>query len=125
MKIFKTRGIIYCESFLQLLTYYLGDDDRIGCSIEMFNNCREQGYIIHLHWEDEKRFDENAGLTIYVYNNRWSDEPTFTWEDKETFDTLYSEDAWENRTITCKHIEDLVKEAVDIIRKKFKEGEDK
>lgn len=118
MQVYKNRGIIYAEYFLQMLNYRIERND-ISCSIEMFNNCREQGYIIRVHKEDQ-RFDLEKGLTFYVYNNRWSDEPSFTWEDKETFDTLYSEEAWGARTVTCKTIDELVEEALKVYDNKFR-----
>ena len=117
MKVFKSKGIIYAEYFLNLLNYRI-EDNEIGCSVEGFNNCREQGYIIRIH-KDNERYNLESGLTFYVYNNRWSDEPSFTWENKETFETLYSEEAWEERTITCNSVEELVEKAIVIIEEKM------
>ena len=119
MKVFKNRGIIYAQTFLDLLNYRV-EDNNIGCSVESFNNCREQGFIIRVHSEDS-RYDLSKGLTFYVYNNRWSDEPSITWEDKETFDTLYSEEAWSERTYTSSNIEDIVIKASELIENKLKE----
>lgn len=121
MKIFKGKGIIYAQSFMELLSYRLSDNDNIGCSIEMFNNCREQGYIVRFHNEDEKRFDLENGLTLFIHNNRWSDEPTITYENKETFDVLYSEEAFNERQISFKSVEEMVEEASKLILNKLGE----
>lgn len=115
MKIYKKIGIIYSEYFLDLLSRY---DYELECSVETFNNCREQGLIIRIESLD---FEDNKGLTFYVYNDRWSDKPSFTYEDKKSFGTLYSQDAWENRTITTDSVEELVKEADKLIIEKFYE----
>lgn len=121
MKIFKGKGIIYAQSFMELLSYRLSDNDNIGCSVEMFNNCREQGYIVRFHNEDEKRFDLENGLTLFVHNNRWSDEPTITYENKEIFDVLYSEEAFNERQISFKSVEEMVEEASKLILNKLGE----
>ena len=119
MKVYKSRGIIYSQTFVDLLNYRLSDNENIGATIEAFNNCREQGYIIRVHHDDARRNDLEKGLTFFVYNNRWSDEPAITWEDKEMFDTIYSEEAWSERTETKEHVEDIVDIAIDLIERKM------
>lgn len=125
MKIYKNRGFIYADYVLNYLGNYIERDD-IYCHVDAFNNCREQGYIVTVHYEDRCKWEDGKaeGLTLYLYNNRWSDEPSVTWENFASYDKLYSEEAWAERTKTFEHIEDLVIFVEKLIEENFKEGEE-
>ena len=119
MEIRKDKGLIYSQYVLDFLGLYIDRKD-ITCSVTSFNNCREQGYILTFYNDDSTK-----GLTLYIYAHRVSDEPTITWENKATWEKLYSEDAWINRTKSFGYTEirELTKFAVDLIEESFKEGE--
>ena len=118
MKIFKNSGLTYAQTLIDLINNRFSDVEGIKGSVEGFNNCREQGLILRLYDSEYK-----DGLTLYIHNNRWSDEPTITWEDKISYETLYSEEAFSERTYTNEHIDLVLDKAVELINKKFKVGE--
>lgn len=117
MNIYKNKGIIYSECFLQLLSNCV-DNDKLTISVEVLDNCREQGYSMRV------RDDKEEGLTFYVYAHRNSDEPTITWENELRYENMFSEDAWINRTETKENIMDIVDIAEKLIEEKFSNKEE-
>lgn len=124
MEVFKNRGFIYGDYVLNYIEHYVERND-IYCHVEAFNNCREQGYIATIHYKDSSNYIDGhlEGITFYLYNNRWSDEPSVTWENYASYDKLYSEEAWGERTKTFKHVEDLAIFTAEMIEEKLKEEE--
>lgn len=112
MTIYKNKGIIYSECFLQLLSNRV-DIDNLTISVEVLDNCREQGYSMRV------RNDKEEGLTFYVYAHRISGEPTITWENEAHYQNMFTEEAWLNRTETKENITDIVEIAEKLIEEKF------
>ena len=115
MNIYKNKGIGISQYFLDILSNRLDRKD-IQASVEVFNNCREQGYIIRISTED---YTIRKGLTFYIYAQRNSDKPTMTWEDKLSYNDMYSEEAYRERTISKESVEELADTAIAIVYAKY------
>ena len=119
MKIYKNKGIIYSETILSFLNNRLIDNDDLEITVETFYNCREVGYVLRIHDEFYKK-----SICIWTYANRWSDEPTISYDyinlPKEEAN-MYDEETWNERTITFKNCEDVVEKIVEIVEEYFKE----
>lgn len=97
MKIYYNRGIKMSERVIDFIEEYcLRDDNRFILSIDVFYNCREQGYKVELH--DNSNW--KTLLTFWIYCQRNSDEPTITWKRGYYYDQLFDEDSYYNRTIS-------------------------
>lgn len=114
MIIYKNRGLIYSECFLQLLNNFI-DYDNLTISVQVLDNGREQGYTMRV------RDDKNEGLTFYVYAHRNSGQPTITWENNLHYENMYTEQAWIERTKSCEGVEQIVDIAVGLIKERWGE----
>lgn len=94
---------------------------KISGYLECFNNCREQGYVLHVSsndWDDPARTKED--FFVWACEARSSDEIMVIWSTKYPADRgMFSEEDWkEHRTYF--HYNELQK-AADFIIEKVKE----
>jgi len=72
---------------------------KIDGYLECFNNCREQGYVLHVSstdWDDDDRTKED--LIIWACEARSSDEIMVIWSTKYPVNKgMFSEEDYDNR----------------------------
>ena len=92
--------------------------------LECFNNCREQGYVLHVSssdFENENRTKDN--LYIWAFEARSSDEIVVSWQTEYPGNKgMFSEDTYNNRRKYF-HYDELQKAAkfiVDLVEDHFK-----
>lgn len=97
MTITKNRGIKYSEYIIETINYYFSDEDKIYSHIETFYNCREMGYVLEIHSNEE--YDKN--ICIWIYAQRNSDDPAITWSETrlpQESANMFSEEDYKERT---------------------------
>lgn len=113
--IYKVKGLRVANYIVEeVIAYCTGWEVPVDGWVEAFNNCREQGYIINV-------FHNQTNLGIYVYCNRHTDMPSFTY-DIGFMDKIYSEDAYYNRTFSFDTADDTVNAITELIET-FVKGE--
>ena len=113
--IYKDKGIMYAEYVVDKLNYYLTDIKDIIIKAETFYNCREMGYVLNVHKED------NWGkiFHIWVYAHRNSDEPTMVYGEDIKADNMFTDTEWANNQDSFDNLEDLVDKAYKLIKEKM------
>ena len=83
-------------------------DIKISGLLEVFYNCREQGYSLRLH-----NIDYSKNMIIWAYGHRNSDQPTITFNYEYFIKELpmFSEDDYRKRTKTF----ETEKEAAELL----------
>ena len=117
MNIYKDKGLIYSEYILNAVTYSLMDYEVLEGKVDLFYNCREQGYVLRIH---DKEYEKS--VCIWICANRHSDEPMIVWDYilvPTENGNRYSEDAWENRNKVFSNIEEAVSQVKKIIKEYF------
>lgn len=117
MNIIKNRGLNYSEYILGLFGNTFADYTDLGVSVETFYNCREMGYVLRVHDED----DYNKAMCIWVYAQRNSDDPTITWDyislpQEEA--NMFNEESYYNRTFSG-DITEVGTKAVEVVKDYF------
>ena len=96
---------------------------KISGYLECFNNCREQGYVLHvdsIDWDSENRTKTN--LVIWAFEARSSDEIVVSWQNEYPHNGMFSEDTYNNRRKYF-HYNELQKAAdfiIDLVKEHFK-----
>ena len=119
MTITKQRGIKYSEYIIDTINTYFSDDNSIYASIETFYNCREQGYVLRIHSEE----DYSKAICMWIYAQRNSDDPSITWEETiipNKTANMFTEDSYRNRTLYFNNVLEASMKAIDIIKEYFK-----
>lgn len=111
MTTLKNKGINYSNYILEAINNYYADEKRIYVDVETFYNCREQGYVLGFHSEEE--YFKN--LNIWVYAQRNSDEPTLSWGKEKNHDNMFTEEIYTNTTQTFDSVEKAVNVAIDLV----------
>jgi len=71
---------------------------RISGYLECFNNCREQGYVLHVDSVDWDNEDRTKGeLYIWAFECRNSDDIVVSWQTEYPRNGMFSEDTYNNR----------------------------
>ncbi len=89
-------------------------DVKISGYLECFNNCREQGYVLHVStndWNNENRTKED--LCIWVHEHRNGDSIVVRWQTEYPHNGMFSEETYNNRT-KCFNYNEL-QQAADFI----------
>lgn len=102
----KSYGLIQANYIVENVIFKIGR--RFDGFVDAFNNCREQGYVLCVYTYARKC------LSIYIYNNRHSDNPSITW-DYEFARKLYSDDAYYNRTLVFDTVDGAVDKIIELI----------
>lgn len=95
---------------------------KISGYLECFNNCREQGYVLHVSscdWDNQDRTKDM--LCIWACEARSSDSIMVVWSEKYPNNGMFSEEDWNERTKYF-HYDELQKAAnfiVELVKKKF------
>ena len=95
---------------------------KISGYLECFNNCREQGYVLHVDSCDYN--DPNmtkSQLCIWAFEARSSDEIVVSWQTEYPHNGMFSEDTYKNRRKYF-HYNELQKAAdfiIDLVKEKF------
>ena len=93
---------------------------KISGYLECFNNCREQGYALHVSssdWHNENRTKEN--LYVWSCESRNSDEILVVWSTNYPVNGKFSEEDWKERRRYFHY--NQLQEASDFIVKLVKE----
>lgn len=115
MNLYKNKGITYAQCILESLLNY-AEVDGLTAFVETFYNCREQGYMVKV--ENERGTKK---IYMWFYAHRNSDEPTITWSyERTSFDNMYDEESWTERTETYTSTDEVVIKANDLIKELFK-----
>lgn len=116
MNLYKNKGLIYSQGILELLLNYIDDGD-ITASVESFYNCREQGYMVRVDNDKDKK------MYLWFYAHRNSDEPTITWKynSHPLSNNMYDKASWEERTKSFSNIVDASDYARKLIAEYFNE----
>jgi hypothetical protein len=98
-------------------------DVKISGYLECFNNCREQGYVLHVSsvdWDNPNQTKED--LCIWAFEARSSDEIVVSWQNEYPHNGMFSEDTYNNRRKYF-HYNELQKAAdfiIDLVKEHFK-----
>lgn len=127
MSIRKIRSIRISELIFNIVLDKLADyedDFKVEGHLEVFNNCREQGFVLSL-----SNSDYSKGMHIWAYGQRNSDGPTITWDYNKMFSVteqwnMYSEDSYRNKTEYFEGVEEAAEFAFKIIKSYFQDGDE-
>lgn len=122
----KIRTIRVSERVFDIVCEELDDEAsenyiKIGGYLECFNNCREQGYVLHV---SSNEWDNNAlrteeDLNIWAFEARSSDEIVVSWQTEYPNKGMFSEETYNNRRKYFHYNE--IQEAADFIINLVKE----
>jgi len=119
MNITRNRGMKYGDYIIETVNYYFSDEDSIHASVETFYNCREQGYVLEVHHNE----NYNKSICIWICAQRNSDDPMVVWEETtipKGNANMFTEESYYNR---CKCFESIEAASMyvvyDIIKKYF------
>jgi hypothetical protein len=110
---------IVCE---ELDNEQTGNYIKVDGWLETFNNCREQGYVLHMDstdFESDKRTKEN--LYIWAFEARSSDEIVVSWQTEYPNNGMFSEETYKERRKYF-HYDELQKAAkfiIDLVKEHF------
>ena len=96
---------------------------KISGYLECFNNCREQGYVLHVDsvdWDNENK--TKTDLVIWAFEARSSDEIVVSWQNEYPHNGMFSEDTYNNRRKYF-HYNELQKAAdfiIELVKDHFK-----
>lgn len=124
----KIRTIQVSERVFDLVCEYLDNEAtenyvKIAGYLECFNNCREQGYVLHVDsndWDNENRTKED--LCIWAHEARSSDEIVVRWQTEYPHNGMFSEETWKERSKYF-HYDELQKAAefiINLVKEHFK-----
>lgn len=86
---------IACEE----LDYKASENDvKIDGYLECFNNCREQGYVLHVStndWDNPNR--TKTDLNIWAFEARSSDEIVVSWQTEYPSKGMFNEETYKER----------------------------
>lgn len=123
----KIRTIRVSERVFDLVCEYLDNEAsenyiKISGYLECFNNCREQGYVLHVSstdWDSDER--TKTDLVIWAHEARSSDEIVVRWQTEYPNNGMFSEETWRERSKYF-HYEELQKAAdfiVELVKDHF------
>ena len=123
----KIRTIQVSERVFDLVCDELDSDAtenyvKISGYLECFNNCREQGYVLHVDsvdWDNPNK--TKTDLVIWAFEARSSDEIVVSWQNEYPHNGMFSEDTYNNRRKYF-HYNELQKAAdyiVNLVKEKF------
>ena len=98
---------------------------KISGYLSAFNNCREQGYVLHVSssdFDNENRTKDN--LYIWAFEARSSDEIVVSWQTEYPYDRgMFSEDTYNNRRkyFHYNQLQEAADFIVDLVKEQFKE----
>ena len=87
---------------------------KIDGYLECFNNCREQGYVLHVDstdWDNPNNTKED--LIIWAFECKNSDNIVVSWQTECPHNGMFSEDTYNNRRKYFKYNE--LQQAADFI----------
>ena len=121
----KIRTIQVSERVFDLVCAELDDEAsenyvKISGYMECFNNCREQGYVLHVsstNWNSEDRTKED--LVLWAFEARSSDEIVVSWQTEYPNNGMFSEETYKERRKYFHY--NQIQEAADFIIKLVKE----
>ena len=125
----KIRTIQVSERVFDLVCEYLDNEAtenyvKIYGYLECFNNCREQGYVLHVSsndWDNENK--TKTDLVIWAFEARSSDEIVVSWQTEYPHNGMFSEETYKERRKYF-HYNELQKAAdfiIDLVKDHFAE----
>lgn len=125
MSIKKIRTIRVSELIFNKVLDIIDDKElELEGHLEVFNNCREQGFVLSI-----SNADFSKSMHIWAYGQRNSDCPTITWDYEQFMKpagqwNMYSEESYRNMTEYFKDDEEIEAAlfVVKIIEGYFNEG---
>lgn len=119
MDILKDKGFKYGDYIIATIGNYFSDENSIYTRVEAFYNCREQGYVLEVHDNE----DYNKSVCIWICAQRNSDKPMVVWEEsilpKEQAN-MFTEESYNQRYETFDYIEQASEKVINIIKEYFK-----
>ena len=115
----KIRTIKVSERVFDLVCEELDNESsenyiKISGYLECFNNCREQGYVLHVDSVDWDNEDRTKGeLYIWAFECRNSDDIVVSWQTEYPHNGMFSEDTYNNRRKYFRY--DEIQKAADFI----------
>ena len=97
-----------------------GDEDKVSCWLETFNNCREQGFVLMAtdSYKQEKE-TYTPSLYIWAHEGRNSDSIYIRWQDEYPNNGMYNDKTYTERTKTFKYNEQY--QAAEFVKKLLRE----
>ena len=108
-KLFISESVKTSWEGVKKIDEYIEHLSEIEGSFEPFNNCREQGFVVHLN-----RKDYSKHLYIWIYEQRNTDAPTITYSLNhiDTNGMFYEED-WRNNTYSFGAVKMIIEERIN------------
>lgn len=99
----KIRTIRVSERVFDIVCEYLDfeateNSVKISGYLECFNNCREQGYVLHVDsvdWDNPDR--AKTDLVIWAFEARSSDEIVVSWQTEYPNNGMFSDETYNKR----------------------------
>ena len=97
---------------------------KISGYLECFNNCREQGYVLHVDsvdWNNPNRTKED--LCIWAFEARSSDEIVVSWQTEYPNNGMFSEETYKERRkyFHYNQLQEAADFIVDLVKDHFAE----
>jgi len=95
---------------------------KISGYLECFNNCREQGYVLHVDsvdWDNPNKTKKD--LCVWAFEARSSDEIVVSWQTEYPHNGMFSEETYKERRKYF-HYDELQKAAdfiIDLVKEHF------
>lgn len=97
---------------------------KISGYLECFNNCREQGYVLHLSstdFKNKKRTEEN--LYVWAFECRNSDDIVVSWQTEYPNNGMFSEETYKKRREYFRYngLQEAADFIIDLVKNHFTE----
>lgn len=112
---------LVCESLDNEQT---NNNVKIDGWLETFNNCREQGYVLHLNstdFKNKKRTEEN--LYVWAFESRNSDDIVVSWQIDYPNNGMFSDETYKKRREYFRYngLQEAADFIIDLVKNHFTE----
>jgi hypothetical protein len=95
---------------------------KISGYLECFNNCREQGYVLHVgtcDWDNENKTKDD--LHIWAFEARSSDEIVVSWQTEYPRNGMFNDETYKERRkyFHYNEIQEAADFIIDLVREHF------
>ena len=125
----KIRTIQVSERVFDLVCESLDNEQtnngvKIEGWLETFNNCREQGYVLHLgstDFKNAKKTEEN--LYVWAFECRNSDDIVVSWQTEYPNNGMFSEETYKKRREYFRYngLQEAADFIIDLVKNHFTE----
>jgi hypothetical protein len=123
----KIRTIRVSERVFDLVCEELDNEQtnnnvKIEGWLETFNNCREQGYVLHLDstdFKNDKRTEEN--LYVWAFESRNSDDIVVSWQTDYPNNGMFSDETYKERREYFRYngLQEAADFIIDLVKEHF------